>query len=224
VTAGRLVVFEGPEGVGKTTQVRRLAERLAVAGEKPVTVREPGGTPVGDEIRRLLLDSDRQMTAAAEALLFMASRAELVRSVIEPALRAGRMVLMDRFFLSTYAYQVDGRGLPEADVVAANRLATEGIAPDLTLLLDAPVADGLARADRRGNRDRMERAEDEFHERVASAFRRFADTDWQRTHPECGAVVRIDARGTEQEVTTRVTAVLAARWPETFSALTQLNA
>jgi dTMP kinase len=219
VRAGRLLVFEGAEGAGKTTQLTRLAARLGAAGQAVISVREPGGTPVGDEIRRILLDPGRQIDPRAEALLFMASRAELMRRVVEPALHGGQIVLMDRFFLSTYAYQVAGRGLPEEEIREANRLATGGTAPDLTLLFDAPVAEGLARADRRGERDRMERADDAFHERVADAFRGFADIDWQRAHPECGPIVRVDARGSEQAVGERVLSVLAARWPGLFGAL-----
>ena len=216
---GRLIIFEGPEGAGKTTQVRLLAGRLAAAGLPHLAVREPGQTPVGDAIRRLLLDSDHEIAPAAEALLFMASRAQLMADVVRPALGRGTVVIADRFFLSTYAYQVAGRGLPEAQVRAANQLATGGLAPDLTILLELPVREGLARADRRGAPDRIERLGEAFHDRVAGAFRRYADPTWQRDHPECGTIVPLRADGTEGEVHGRVAELLAGRWPETFGAL-----
>lgn len=213
---GRFVVFEGAEGVGKSTQLRRLADRLEQVGVAYLGVREPGQTSLGNDIRRIVLDSDHPIVPPAEALLFMAARAQLVAQDIRPALTEGRLVLSDRFFLSTYAYQALGRGLPLADVAGANQLATGGLIPDLTLLLDLPEGEGLARAGRRSRRDRIERASDDFHRRVVAAFRDFADADWQRAHPEVGPVERIDASGTESEVAARVWRALAARWPETF--------
>lgn len=213
---GRLVVFEGAEGAGKSTQLRRVAERLADAGAAVVSVREPGGTTIGDEIRRLLLDPASDITPRAEALLFMASRAQLVEREIRPALAGGAVVLVDRFFLSTYAYQGVGRGIPEDALRAANGFATDALVPDLTLLLSLPVAEGLTRASTRGERDRMERAELAFHERVASAFAAFAAPGWQRAHAECGPIVVVDARGSESEVAARVWAPLHERWPDIF--------
>ena len=213
------MVFEGAEGVGKTTQLRRLADALDRDGIPHLVVREPGGTPPGEEIRRILLDHPHDLTPAAEALLFMASRAELVSRTIRPALAAGRVVLLDRFFLSTYAYQVAGRGLDETLVRAANRLATDGLVPDLTLLLDLPAGEGLARAAHRGAHDRIERAGDAFHARVTQAFRQFADEAWQAAHPEAGPVHLVDAGGDAGAVSGRVAGVLAARWPGTFLSL-----
>src|SRR5437016_3695316 len=199
-----LLVFEGPEGAGKSTQLRRLAEWLEAHGTSVVRVREPGGTPLGDEIRRLLLDPASDITARAEALLFMASRAQLVEQTIRPALAAGGTVLVDRFFLSTYAYQGAGRGLPADELRMANRVATGGLVPDLTLLLMVPPEEGLARAERRSGHDRMERADLAFHERVAQAFTEFSSAPWQDTHDECGPIVTVDALGTEADVFDRV--------------------
>jgi len=214
---GLLVVFEGAEGAGKSTQLRLLAEWLGARGNDVVAVREPGGTIVGDEIRRVLLDPESDIVPRAEALLFMASRAQLVEREVRPALDAGTVVLVDRFFLSTYAYQGAGRGLSEDDLRAANAIATNGLVPDLTLLLTLPVSEGLSRAMQRGEHDRMERAELAFHERVAGAFERFATPEWQRAHPECGPIVLIAGGGTEEAVSARVLETLRARWPGTFS-------
>jgi dTMP kinase len=214
---GLLIVFEGAEGAGKSTQLRLLADWLGARGSDVVAVREPGGTIVGDEIRRVLLDPASDIVPRAEALLFMASRAQLVEREVRPALDAGTVVLIDRFFLSTYAYQGAGRGLPEHDLRTANAIATNGLVPDLTLLLMIPVSEGLMRATQRGEHDRMERAELAFHERVARAFERFATPEWQREHPECGPVVLIDGGGVEGAVFDRVLETLHARWPGTFS-------
>lgn len=213
---GRLVVFEGAEGVGKTTQLRRLASWLAEAGISYLGVREPGQTAIGNQIRQMLLDPGSDLTARAEALLFMASRAQLVEQDIRPALAEGRVVLADRFFLSTYAYQGEGRGLPLEALRAANAVATDGLTPDLTLLLDFPVAEGLARAGARGGHDRIEQSGGDFHAAVARAFAGFATPAWQSAHPEVGQIVVIDARGTEEAVAARIAGQLHARWPETF--------
>jgi dTMP kinase len=216
---GKLIVFEGAEGAGKTTQIRILAERLTKAGVSYVGVREPGGTPVGDEIRDIVLHQDEELTAATEALLFMASRAELVARQIIPSLEKQDVVLVDRFFLSTYAYQIVGRGLPEPEVRAANRLATTGLVPDLTLLLDVHVSHGLDRADARGKRDRIERSGDDFHEKVGNAFRQFADPKWQRSHPECGPIQLINGGGDEAAVQERVISALKAAFPQPFDSI-----
>jgi len=219
MAAGKLIVFEGVEGAGKTTQIRRLAERLAVIGVPCVAVREPGGTPVGDAIREILLDREWDITAPGEALLFMASRAELIAGVVRPSLAEGKVVLLDRFFLSTYAYQIAGRGLPEAEVRAANRLATGGLVPDLTLLLDVPATAGLARADARGGRDRMEKSGEKFHDLVGNAFREFADRKWQDSHPECGPITLIDAAGDEASVFAGIGDALSRTFPKIFGRL-----
>jgi dTMP kinase len=211
--AGRLVVFEGIEGAGKTTQLDRLAARLELAGNRCVRLREPGGTPTGDRIRAILLDPAASLDPRTEALLFMASRAELVATAVRPALAAGAVVLLDRYFLSTYAYQVAGRGLPEADVVSANRAATGGLVPDATVLLDLPVDEGLSRAATRGPADRMEQSGRDFHGRVAAAFSRFATRAWQVEHPEAGPVAVVDAAGAPDVVERRVARALAGVLP-----------
>jgi dTMP kinase len=220
-SGARLIVFEGGEGSGKSTQVRLLSGALAGLGVPHLCLREPGGTPLGTEVRRVLLDPASDITPRAEALLFMASRAQLVHREIRPALERGEVVLLDRFFLSTYAYQIGGHGLPDSEVRAANLFATSGLVPDVTFLLAYPVADGLARAAGRPlAHDRMEAMGEQFHQRVAAAFDTFAELDWQRGHPECGPILRIDVRDlSEQAVGACVATKLAARWPGTFAGL-----
>lgn len=210
-------MLDGAEGVGKSTQIRRLAEHLERRGERVLLVREPGGTAVGEAIRTLLLDPGGELGAVGETLLFLASRAELVERVIAPALVRGETVLADRFFLSTYAYQGAARGLDLEQVRAANRFATGGLVPDLTILLHLPVARGLERAAVRGGHDRMERVGGDFHERVQRAFEAFLDPAWQAAHCECGRIVGTSGEGGEVEVFERVLAAMRERWPETFS-------
>jgi dTMP kinase len=210
---GRLVVFEGVEGAGKSTQLRRLGARLERAGIASRTLREPGGTAIGDRVRAVLLDPSSQLDPRTEAHLFMASRAQLVATEVRPALAAGTLVLLDRFFLSTYAYQIAGRGLPESDVRGANALATGGLVPDLTIVVDLGARDGLARVVSRGPIDRMERAGPEFLARVERAFSEFTTPAWQRTHPEAGRIVAVDGRGSEDAVEARVIDAIAATIP-----------
>ena len=169
---GVFVTVEGVEGAGKTTQVALLAERLRGSGREALVVREPGGTPLAEEARRLVLDPAMDLGPAAELFLMLVARADLVHHVIGPALARGTTVLADRFDLSTRAYQIGGRGLPEPEVSAANRLATGGLVPDLVVVLDLAPAVGRARQDAAGKRrDRMELAGEAFHARVAGAFR-----------------------------------------------------
>lgn len=170
-SGGAFIVLEGPEGAGKSTLVRALGARLLAEGFQVLSVREPGGTPVAEAARKLALRSRHKMSAAAELFLILAARADLVERVIRPALEAGQVVLADRFDLSTRAYQVAGRGLPEDEVNAALRLATGGLVPELTLVLDLPVDVGRERQRRaRKVRDRIEREDDAFHERVRAAY------------------------------------------------------
>jgi dTMP kinase len=169
---GTFVVVEGPEGAGKSTLVRWLAGQLRAEGHRVTAVREPGGTPLAEAARKLALKSRHERAYAAELFLFLAARADLVERVIRPALADGHIVIADRFGLSTLAYQVAGRGLPRADVEAALRVATGGLTPDLTLVLDVPVAVGRERQRAAGKvKDRIEREDDTFHTRVREAYR-----------------------------------------------------
>ena len=170
--SGTFVALEGVEGAGKTTQLRLLAEWLGSGGVDPVLVREPGGTPLAEDVRSLLLHAAHDVSPNAEALLFQVARADLVARVIRPALAAGQVVLADRFELSTRCYQVAGRGLDAAQVGSAIALATGGLAPDAYLVLDLDPAAGRSRQSAEGKGpDRIERADAAFHERVAEAFR-----------------------------------------------------
>ncbi|HVH10507.1 MAG TPA: dTMP kinase [Gemmatimonadales bacterium] len=166
------IVVEGPEGAGKSTLVRALAARFAREGRAVVTVREPGGTPVAEAARKVALQFPHDMPPAAELFLFLVARADLVHRVIRPALEAGQVVIADRYELSTMAYQVAGGGLPAREVTEANRLATDGLAPDVTLVLDVPVDVGRERQRAAGKvQDRFERQDEAFHRRVLAAYR-----------------------------------------------------
>jgi dTMP kinase len=170
--SGFFLVVEGPEGAGKSTLVRALEARLTAEGHVVQMVREPGGTPLAEAARSLALDPASATGSGAELFLMLAARADLVEKVIRPRLAAGTVVVADRFDLSTMAYQVAGRGLAAEGVAAANRLATGGLTPDLTLVLDLPEGVGAARqaADRK-RPDRMEREDPAFHRRVHDAYR-----------------------------------------------------
>jgi dTMP kinase len=174
---GLFITFEGTEGSGKTTQIAALAERLRSLGHTVRTLREPGGTPIGEEIRHTLKHSaaNRAMTPEAELLLLNASRAQLVREVIRPALAAGEIVLCDRFYDSTFAYQAYGRGLNSKQVQRIISLAVGRTRPDLTLLLMVPIAVSEARRRARpSERDRMEEADRAFFERVEKGYEAIA--------------------------------------------------
>lgn len=172
--SGLFVTLEGIDRSGKTTQAALLLEAL---GDDAVGVREPGGTPVGERVRELLKDPAVDLSAEAEALLFAAARAELVRQVIRPALDAGRVVVSDRFLDSSLAYQGAARGLGVDEVAAVNALATGELRPDLTLLLDLDAEAAFARA---GDEDRFEAEGAELQRRVAAAYSEMADADPQR--------------------------------------------
>ncbi len=176
---GLFIAFEGPEGSGKTTQLRRLYRRLRRAGVPVVRTREPGGTRLGERLRALLKRADQNPAPEAELFLFLAARAQLVSTVIRPALAAGQVVLCDRYSPSTLAYQAYGRGLPLDQVADADRLATGGLWPDLVVLLDLPAEAGLARRGRAGA-DRFEAEELEFHRRVRAGYLELARSDPER--------------------------------------------
>src|SRR5256886_14153220 len=164
--SGVFVVVEGPEGAGKSTLVRALATRLLAEGRHVVTVREPGGTPVAEAARKIVLKFPHDMAPAVELFLFLTARADLVHRIIRPALDAGDVVVADRFELSTMAYQVAGGGLPAEEVTQAIRLATGSLVPDVTLVLDIPVEVGRERQPAaRKVQDRFERQDDAFHRR-----------------------------------------------------------
>lgn len=165
------IVLEGPEGAGKSTLARALATRMQAAGQAPVTTREPGGTPVAEALRAQLLDAERSWTPEAELLYIVTARADLVARVIRPALEAERIVLSDRYTLSTLAYQVAGRGVDPAFAERCLAAATGGLAPDLTLIVDLPPEEGLARQQAAGKRqDRLDRESLDFHQRVAARY------------------------------------------------------
>lgn len=169
---GVLVVLEGPEGAGKTTLAAGLCDRLRASGIEPVLVREPGGTPAAEALRAELLDAARPWTPEQELLYMVTARADLVTRVIRPALATGRLVLSDRFDLSTRAYQGAGRGLPLDHVEWVNRAATGGLIPDLTLILDLPAGEGAERLRRNGRpQNRLDRESQAFHARVAERYR-----------------------------------------------------
>jgi dTMP kinase len=198
---GYLITFEGVEGSGKTTQIRRLKESLKKKGQRCTVTREPGGSSVGDQIRRILLSADTiELTSLGELFLYEANRAQHVVEIIEPALRKGMIVLCDRFCDATLAYQGYARHLDLKMVADLNRLASQGITPDLTLLLDCPVEIGLRRASQRINakkpalkEDRFERESLAFHQGVREGYLQIARSDPDRVRV-------IDASLAESEV------------------------
>ena len=204
---GRLITVEGVEGAGKSTQVEGLRAWLVRRGVSVVATSEPDGTPLGANLRRVLGEVDR-VAPLTEALLFAASRAEHVHRVIRPALAAGEVVLCDRYVDSTVAYQGYGRGLPLELVAQLNHLATDGVVPDLTLVLDLDVAEGLRRARaRRGALaacDPFERLALEFHERVRKGY-------WAIRDREPDRVTLVDAHRTEPLVAAEIVALVARR-------------
>ena len=180
-TRGKFISLEGGEGAGKSTLLAGLRACIEARGVDLLLTREPGGTTLGEAVRGIVLDPAlRGMAAETELLLMFASRAQLVRELIEPALAAGRWVLCDRFTDASFAYQGGGRGQPVERIEALEQWATGGLAPDLTLLLDLPVATGRARAAGRGEADRIEVEADAFFERVRAAYRTRAAAQPQR--------------------------------------------
>ncbi|MEW6517055.1 MAG: dTMP kinase [candidate division FCPU426 bacterium] len=186
---GFFITFEGLDGSGKSTQFKLLAARLRVEGFQVTTTREPGGDLLAEKIRTLLLErADQSPTPTAELLLFLAARAQHVERLIRPALAAGQVVLCDRFSDSTLAYQAGGRALPPAAVAAADKLATAGLKPDLTLLYDLPLRQGRERAfQAKQAHDRMESEPSAFWQAVRQAYRGLA-----RREPRRIALIRSD--------------------------------
>ncbi|HSJ31178.1 MAG TPA: dTMP kinase [Longimicrobiales bacterium] len=202
------LVFEGVEGSGKSTQARLLAEWLTGAGIAHVLTREPGGTQVGEEIRRALLHGG-DVPVRTELLLMVAARAAFVEQVVRPALARGDVVIADRYELSSFAYQGYGRGLALEDVRRVNAFATGGVRPDLTILLDVEPQEGAARRQRAGAAaDRIESAGVDFHRAVAGAYRLLSETE------KDVAVVAGDA--SPEAVHARIRGLLRDRFPETF--------
>jgi dTMP kinase len=211
------ITFEGIEGSGKTTQLLHLFDHLQAHGYQAVATREPGGCPISDTIRTLLLDPENDnMASQTELLLYSAARAQHVIEFIRPALAAGKVVLCDRFSDATTVYQGAGRGLDRTQLEAINRFSADGLVPDMTLLLDYPVEQGLQRArerNRSGNQEsegRFELEAQAFHQRIRQGYLDLAEHE-ERVHI-------IDALGNEREVAERIASVvdhfLASRSPE----------
>jgi dTMP kinase len=210
---GFFITFEGVEGCGKTTQLRLLKERLEAAGEQVTATREPGGCPIADQMRAILLDAEnRAITPLSELLLYAAARAQHVQEVIVPAVERGEIVLCDRFTDATIAYQGHGRGLDLDTIAQLNRLATGGIEPRLTVLIDCPAEVGLSRARARidattgAREERFELESLRFHERVRAGYLALADASPQR-------FVIVDGTGDVAETEKLVIAALAGRIP-----------
>ncbi|HEY2144904.1 MAG TPA: dTMP kinase [Steroidobacteraceae bacterium] len=205
---GRFVTLEGIEGVGKSTQVARLSAQLAARGLAHVLTREPGGTPLAESIRELVLAArDEALPATAELLLMFAARAVHLKNHVEPNLQAGRWVICDRFTDATYAYQGGGRGLAVEQIRELETMVQGTLRPDLTILLDAPVGKALARAAVRnaGSRtDRFESERNEFFERVRDSYLARAAAEPQR-------IAVIDATLSVDDVSTQILNVLKAR-------------
>ena len=202
---GRFITLEGGEGAGKSTQLTALAAALTAQGLEVVTTREPGGSAGAEAIRELLLkgDADR-WNARAEALLFAAARADHVEKMIRPALAAGKWVICDRFLDSSRAYQSEGSGLDDTDILALHRFGSEGLLPDRTLVLKLPQKEAEVRAAVRdaGATDRFSARDRAFHRKVAEAFERYAALEPQRFR-------LIDASGSAETVTARLMGALS---------------
>jgi dTMP kinase len=213
VGMGFFITFEGIEGCGKTTQLRLLKERLSASGAVVTSTREPGGCPIADQMRAILLDAQNSaIVPLSELLLYAAARAQHVQEVIAPALQRGEIVLCDRFTDATVAYQGHGRGLDLKTIEELNRLATGGVEPRLTVLIDCPVETGISRARARielSHGPREERFELEslrFHERVRDGYLALA-----KAFPE--RFVIVDGSGDVAQTEERVIAALSGRLP-----------
>jgi dTMP kinase len=209
VVRGLFIVLEGVEGAGKSTQARLLSEWMGTLGIPHTLAREPGGTPVGEAIRQVVLDKGGMtMPPETELFLILGARAAFVRDVVRPALDGGKLFLADRFALSTFAYQGFGRGLGLSEVRQANLLATGGLEPDLYLVLDLPVEEGLERKSGDGVGDRIEREGAPFLSRVRDGYRRLAEDE--------PLAQLVSASGSPEQVQARIRRILSERFPETF--------
>ena len=204
-TRGKFITLEGLEGVGKTTNRETIESLLSERGIAHIVTREPGGTPLGEQLRQLVLHDAGSITPAAELLIMAASRVEHVAHVIEPALRKGTWVLCDRFLDASVAYQGAGRGLGTSLVRDLHRDVGVVLQPDLTLLLDMPVAEGLARMSARGEPDRIERETLEFFERARAAYLETAAAEPTRVQVVDASQSLADVR---TEVRTAVTSLI----------------
>lgn len=205
---GLFLVLEGVEGAGKTTQVARLCGWLRERAVEVVTAREPGGTPVGEAVREVLLDrGSLRIGAESELLLMLAARAAFVREIVKPTLERGAVMLADRFEYSTLAYQGFGRGLDLDEIRRLNAFATGGLGPDLVIILDLPAAEGRARQRESGkSEDRIESSGDSFLERVAKGYRNLAERD-----PHA---ILIEAMASPDAVHAAIREALTDRFPE----------
>ena len=196
---GFFITFEGTDGAGKTTQIQHLSAELRQAGYDICLTREPGGTPISEQIRDMLLNPDHsEMAATTELLLYAASRAQHVSEVIKPALEAGKIVISSRFADAMVVYQGYGRGLDLERINRLNRIATDGVTPDVTVVLDLPVEIGLQRVRKhRGGLDRLEREKNEFHQRLRDGYRALAEQEPQR-------IKIIDAQASPEQVYTQI--------------------
>jgi len=205
LSQGLFVTFEGMEGCGKTTQVKRLTRRLEGLGVPVIVTLEPGGTSIGKKIRRVLLDSrNKALTPLAELMLYAADRAQHVQEIIQPALRTGKWVICDRFSDATVVYQGAARGQDRNLIRLLNKVVTQGIRPHLTFLLDCPVEVGLRRALRRSmkGQDRFEREALSFHRRVRNGYLDLARKNKKR-------IVILDAAASRKEIETEILRHLA---------------
>ncbi|NES85848.1 MAG: dTMP kinase [Moorea sp. SIO2B7] len=206
--AGKLIVFEGTEGGGKTSQMKRSHDWLKtqLGDEVPILMtREPGGTALGVGLRQILLEEDSlSLHHRAELLLYAADRAQHVEEVLKPNLEKGAIILSDRYTDSTIAYQGYGRGISSSLITKLNEIATGGLESDLTIWLDVDVETGLKRARKRGTADRMEQANLAFHQRVHQGF-----TELAKAYPQ--RIVRVDANVSEIEVQQQIQEILRLR-------------
>jgi dTMP kinase len=211
--AGLFIVLEGVEGSGKSTQARLLGEWLDGRGIPHILTREPGGTRIGEEIRRALLHGGDDVPARTELLLMLAARAAFVDQVVLPALERGTVVVADRYELSSFAYQGYGRGLALDSLRQANTFATGGLRADLTIVLDVDPPEGAARQARAGAAaDRIERAGAAFHETVGRAYRLLSESG--------DDIVAVSGSAAPEEVHRRIIGLLQRRFPETFAVAT----